>query len=75
MPPARGCSPGVPAVLPALPKQFPNNRLGLARWLVDPSNPLTSRVTVNRFWQALFGVGLGQDRGRLWVTRRPATAS
>ncbi|MCI0621918.1 MAG: DUF1553 domain-containing protein [Acidobacteria bacterium] len=51
-------SPGVPAVLPVLPKQFPNNRLGLARWLVHASNPLTSRVTVNRFWQMLFGVGL-----------------
>ena len=56
--PGERVSPGVPAVLPALPKQFPNNRLGLARWLVDPSNPLTSRVTVNRFWQMLFGVGL-----------------
>jgi Protein of unknown function (DUF1553)/Protein of unknown function (DUF1549)/Concanavalin A-like lectin/glucanases superfamily/Planctomycete cytochrome C len=56
--PGERVSPGVPAVLPPLPKQFPNNRLGLARWLVDPSNPLTSRVTVNRFWQMLFGEGL-----------------
>jgi len=56
--PGEQVTPGVPAALPPLPKQFPNNRLGLARWLVHPSNPLTSRVTVNRFWQMLFGAGL-----------------
>ncbi|MGH9657628.1 MAG: DUF1553 domain-containing protein, partial [Bryobacteraceae bacterium] len=49
---------GLPAALPPLPKDAPNDRLGFARWLVDPSNPLTARVTVNRFWQALFGGGL-----------------
>jgi hypothetical protein len=56
--PGEKVSPGVPAVLPPLPAGAPNNRLGFAKWLVDPSNPLTARVTMNRFWQMYFGVGL-----------------
>ncbi|MCI0623922.1 MAG: DUF1553 domain-containing protein, partial [Acidobacteria bacterium] len=56
--PRQEVQPNVPAALPPMPASFPRNRLGLAQWLVDPSNPLTARVTVNRFWQELFGAGL-----------------
>jgi hypothetical protein len=56
--PGERVSRGVPVVLPPLPAGAPNNRLGLARWLTQPGHPLTARVTVNRFWQMLFGAGL-----------------
>ncbi|MFN0172003.1 MAG: DUF1553 domain-containing protein, partial [Bryobacteraceae bacterium] len=57
--PGERVEPGVPeALLGAWPEGAPRNRLGLARWLTNPSHPLTARVVVNRFWQQLFGQGL-----------------
>jgi len=56
--PGKSVAPGVPAALHPLPASLPPNRLALARWLVDPANPLTSRVVVNRWWQMYFGSGI-----------------
>lgn len=50
--------PGTLAILPPLPASAPNSRLGLAQWLMDPANPLTARVTMNRTWYYFFGTGI-----------------
>jgi hypothetical protein len=50
--------PGILSVFPPINPDWPDNRLGLARWLVDRGNPFTARVTVNRFWQMYFGAGI-----------------
>lgn len=47
-----------PAIFPPMKADQPRNRLGLAKWLLEPGNPLTSRVVVNRLWQQMFGTGL-----------------
>ena len=57
---------GVPSFLPPVPSGLPNNRLGFAKWIVSPTNPLTARVAVNRMWERLFGrgiVGTSEDFG------------
>ncbi len=51
-------APAVLSVLNPLPPEAPKNRLGFARWLVSPENPLTARVTANRQWAAFFGRGI-----------------
>ncbi len=56
--PAEKVSFSTPSFLPPLPKGSPTNRLGFARWLVAPEQPLTARVQVNRMWQHFFGTGI-----------------
>jgi hypothetical protein len=57
-----------PDVLPPWPAGLARNRLGFARWLLLPEQPLTARVTVNRFWQEVFGTGIVRTAGDFGVS-------
>src|SRR5262249_26795758 len=56
--PGEKVDPGLPGHFHPLQNGTALNRLGVAKWLMSPDNPLTARVAVNRFWAQLFGVGL-----------------
>ena len=64
-------SPGVPAVLPSLSGPDQKSRLDLARWLVAPNHPLTSRVFVNRVWEHYFGMGLVPTEDNFGLSGEP----
>lgn len=61
-------TPATPEFLPPYPAELPKNRLGFADWLLLPEQPLTTRVTVNRFWQEIFGQGLVRTAGDFGVS-------
>jgi hypothetical protein len=66
-------TPGVPAKLHPFPKGQPINRLGLARWLVHPDNPLVGRVTMNRIWAHYFGKGIVETSEDFGAQGEPPT--
>jgi len=71
--PGKRLEAGVPANLHPMDPSLPDNRLGLAQWLVDRSNPLIARVTVNRWWTWLFGRGLVLSPEDLGTRSEPPT--
>jgi hypothetical protein len=60
--------PVTPSALPKIPDNLPKNRLGLAQWLLQKDHPMTARVTVNRFWQEIFGTGIVRTTGDFGVS-------
>ena len=61
-------SPGTPAALHPFPQNAPNNRLGLAQWLMAKENPLVARVTMNRLWYQIMGKGIVETVEDLGIT-------
>ncbi len=71
--PSEEVEPGTPAVLHSLdhPKDRRANRLDLANWIVDPRNPLTARVIMNRVWQQYFGRGIVESENDFGMQGSP----